>query len=91
MDVDALTGFIDGMNHKVPMIIGTNQNETKIWFGDSSYAGGFPLPLLQSTPELSAYQPPSSKANYENIIRKVYKDSANEIFSLYPADKVCAY
>ncbi|UPQ99067.1 carboxylesterase [Chloropicon primus] len=87
MDTDATTGFLEGRNHKVPMIIGTNQNETNVWYGDSSYAGGFPLPMLQLTPELSAYVPPTSKVNYENIIRKVYKGSANEILSLYPADQ----
>ena len=92
MDIDALTGFIEGRNHKVPYIIGTNANETNYMYGDDSITGGFPvMTALGMTPALSAYWPPTSKANYENIIRKVYKDSVNEIFSLYPADQVCSH
>jgi len=83
METDALTGFLEGTNHMVPVIMGTNENETNLW----SWPGTeFPIPRLGGAPALQQFYPTNTTENFEGFVRQVFKDDAEKVLSLYPAD-----
>merc|ERR1712072_104815 len=88
METDALTGFLEGTNHKnVPAIMGTNKNETNLW----SWPGAeFPIPRLGGAPALQQFYPTNTTEKFEGFVRQVFKDDAEKVLSLFPADEPAA-
>ena len=48
MDIDAVSGLLEGRNHKVPVIIGSNANEAGVFYAMGSQVFSFSLPDLTS-------------------------------------------
>jgi len=67
-----IEGFEKGINHKVPTIIGTNSDE-----GTALYWGS---PMAEVPP------PVDTVDKYNQVIRGVFKEKAENVLSLYPAN-----
>jgi len=65
-------GFEDGINHKVPTIIGTNSDE-----GTALYWGS---PLVDVPP------PVNSRESYKKIIEEKFEEDSEKALIIYPAD-----
>merc|ERR1712057_3141 len=86
METDALTGFLEGTNHKnVPVIMGTTENEGNLfWAGYVNMS--FPIIGFGGAPALQQYYKTNTTENFEGFVRQVFKDDAEKVLSLYPAD-----
>jgi len=84
METDAITGFVTGENHKVPVIVGSNANE-----GGLFYALGEQVPVFIAgiSPAFSQYVPVNTSEKYEGFVRQLYGSDADKALSFYPADK----
>lgn len=85
MEMDTLTSFLEGKNHKVPLIIGSNANEAGIYYAQGSQVPIFPLAL--SPGPWQQFVPANTSEKYEDFVRLVWGDDADKVLSFYPSDE----
>ena len=89
MDVDVLTGILEGKNHKVPLIIGSNDNEGGFHYHAPHMLGGqVPIMIAAGSPSFQQYLPANTTEKYEGFVREMFGSDADKLLSFYPADKV---
>jgi len=85
MDIDTLTGFLEGKNRKVPVIIGSNANEAGLYYLQGSQVPIYPL--AYSPGPWQQFLPANTSETYESFVRLVWGDEADEVLSLYPSEE----
>lgn len=87
MDTDVLTGILEGRNHQVPLIIGSNHNEGGLLY---NVGGIFPIAVAADSPRFQRYEPANTTQKYEGYVREFFdsmETDADDIFSFYPSDE----
>ena len=85
MDIDTLTGFLEGKNRKVPVIIGSNANEAGFYYLQGSQVPIYPL--AYSPGPWQQFLPANTSETYESFVRLIWGDDADEVLSLYPSEE----
>ena len=85
MIMDAVTGFVEGENHKVPVIIGSNANEGGTYYLNPG--SQVPVDIAGVSPAFSQYVPANTSEKYEGFVRQLFGSDADKVLSFYPADK----